>query len=92
MDEVAVLNRPSADKKAYRKLSVVVPVYNEEPNIPSLCERLLAALDSIGTPFEIVLVNDGSKDRSREALRAAAERRPEIKVVELKRNSGQTPP
>jgi glycosyltransferase involved in cell wall biosynthesis len=90
MDEVAVLNRPSADKKAYRKLSVVVPVYNEEKNIPSLCERLLAALDSIGAPFEVILVNDGSKDRSREALRLAAERRNEIKVVELKRNSGQT--
>src|SRR5215831_2609360 len=92
MDEVAVLNRPAADKdkKAYRKLSVVVPVYNEEKNIPSLCKRLLTALDSIGTPFEVILVNDGSKDGSRDALRAAAERRLEIKVIELKRNSGQT--
>src|SRR5437868_6209287 len=74
----------------YRKLSIIVPIYNEERNVPVLCERLLATLDGIGAPFEIILVNDGSVDRSQAALRAAAARRKEIKVVELKRNSGQT--
>jgi dolichol-phosphate mannosyltransferase len=83
-------DRPAERTKVYQTLSVIVPVYNEEKNIPTLCERLLAALDAIGSPFEIILVNDGSTDRSREALRAAADRRREIKVVELKRNSGQT--
>jgi dolichol-phosphate mannosyltransferase len=75
---------------AYRKVSVIVPAYNEEGNIPVLCERLLAVLDGIGTPFEIILVNDGSSDRTQAAMRTAAARRKEIKVIELKRNSGQT--
>jgi dolichol-phosphate mannosyltransferase len=78
---------PSA---GYRKLSVVVPAYNEEQNIPILCDRLLAVLDGLGTPFEIIIVNDGSKDKTGLVLRAAAARRKEIKVIELKRNSGQT--
>jgi dolichol-phosphate mannosyltransferase len=74
----------------YRKLSIVVPAYNEEKSIPTLCDRLLAVLDETGKPFEIILVNDGSKDGTQAALRAAAGRRKEIKVIELKRNSGQT--
>ena len=89
MDEVAVLNRPSADKKAYRKLSVVVPVYNEEKNIPSLCERLLAALDSIGSPFEIILVNDGSPDSSWDVIAAKAAEHPNVVALDLLRNYGQ---
>lgn len=75
---------------AYQKLSIIVPIYNEERNVPVLCERLLATLDGIGVPFEIILVNDGSADRSQAALRNAAARRKEIKVVELRRNAGQT--
>jgi dolichol-phosphate mannosyltransferase len=75
---------------AYRKLSIVVPIYNEKATIPVLTERLLAVMDRIGSPFEIILVNDGSTDGSRVALREAAARRKDIKVVELKRNSGQT--
>src|SRR5581483_9646236 len=73
-----------------RRLSIIVPIYNEERNVPVLCERLLAVLDKIGQPFEVILVNDGSSDGSRAALRAAATQRKDIKVIELKRNSGQT--
>jgi len=78
----------AAEHPGYRMLSVVVPAYNEEQNIPILCERLLTVLDGLGTPFEIILVNDGSKDKTGLVLRAAASRRKEIKVIELKRNSG----
>jgi dolichol-phosphate mannosyltransferase len=81
---------PPAIQPSFRRLSVVVPAYNEEQSIPILCERLLAVLDEVGTPFEIILVNDGSKDNTGAVLRAAAARRKEIKVIELKRNSGQT--
>jgi len=87
LDRGAVADRRNA---SYRKVSVIVPAYNEESNIPVLCERLLAVLDGIGTPFEVILVNDGSSDQSQAVLRAAASRRKEIKVIELKRNSGQT--
>jgi dolichol-phosphate mannosyltransferase len=80
----------SAPAGKARMLSVVVPAYNEEKNVPVLCERLLSVLDGLGLPFEIILVNDGSKDGTSRVLRAAAAARREIKVVELKRNSGQT--
>jgi len=93
--QMATLERAARDDApaappAYRKLSVVVPAYNEEKSIPILCERLLAVLDALGAPFEIILVNDGSKDGTRSALQTAAARRKEVKVIELKRNSGQT--
>src|SRR4051812_24013271 len=77
-------------EQAYRMLSIIVPAYNEAQSIPILCDRLLSVLDRLATPFEIILVNDGSKDDTGSVLRAAAGRRKEIKVIELKRNSGQT--
>ncbi|HVI89225.1 MAG TPA: glycosyltransferase family 2 protein [Dongiaceae bacterium] len=72
------------------KLSVVVPVYNEQENIPILYERLNATLRGLGRDYEIVLVNDGSRDGSLVALRRLAADHPEVKVLDLKRNSGQT--
>jgi dolichol-phosphate mannosyltransferase len=90
MEASGILRRTTGESKTYGKLSVVVPVYNEERNIPALCQRLLEVLDGIGSRFEVILVNDGSADRSLEILRAEAKRRREIKVIALKRNSGQT--
>ena len=46
------------------KLSVVIPVYNEEAVLPTLFARLYPSLDALGIPYEVVFVNDGSKDRS----------------------------
>jgi undecaprenyl-phosphate 4-deoxy-4-formamido-L-arabinose transferase len=57
-------------------LSVVIPVYNEEAVLPALFDRLYPALDALNTPYEIVFVNDGSKDRSAALLRQQFERRP----------------
>lgn len=71
-------------------ISVIVPVYNEADNIPMLVERLFAVLEGLGRSFEVIAVNDGSTDRSLDALRAAAAARPEFKVVNLARNYGQT--
>ncbi|MGD1148453.1 MAG: glycosyltransferase [Thermoanaerobaculaceae bacterium] len=70
-------------------LSVVVPVYNEEENLPELLPRLRAALDALGKSYEVVLVNDGSRDRSLELLREAAARDPHIVVIDFNRNYGQ---
>ncbi|HXF80544.1 MAG TPA: glycosyltransferase family 2 protein [Usitatibacter sp.] len=71
-------------------LSITVPVYNEVQNLAPLHERLLAALEPLGQPFEIVLVNDGSTDGSDRALDALAAKDPRVKVVHFRRNYGQT--
>ena len=72
------------------KVSVVVPVYNEERNLPELLPRLQAVLDAAGQPYELVFVDDGSSDRSLEVLKDAARKRPDrIRVLELARNFGQ---
>jgi undecaprenyl-phosphate 4-deoxy-4-formamido-L-arabinose transferase len=70
-------------------LSVVIPVYNEEANLPELLDRLTATLAPLGRSYEIVLVNDGSRDRSLPLLRDAAGRDPHLVVVDFNRNYGQ---
>ena len=70
-------------------LSVVVPVFNEEANLPELLPRLAAALGTIGKSYEVVLVNDGSRDRSLEILREAASADPHLAVIDFNRNYGQ---
>ncbi|MBS0612335.1 MAG: glycosyltransferase [Proteobacteria bacterium] len=71
-------------------LSVVIPVYNEEAVLPALFARLYPALDALGTSYEVVFVNDGSKDRSAALLRAQFEQRPrETRVVLFHANFGQ---
>jgi undecaprenyl-phosphate 4-deoxy-4-formamido-L-arabinose transferase len=74
------------------KVSVVVPVFNEEANLEEFLRRLLAVLDSRGEPYEVIVVDDGSRDRSLEILKSSASRRPDrIRVLELSRNFGQHP-
>ncbi len=71
-------------------LSVVVPLYNEEGSLPHLIEQLLAALRPLGRSFEIVLVDDGSRDGTAAVLQDHVERVPELVAVLLRRNYGQT--
>lgn len=71
-------------------LSVVVPVYNEQEVLPALFARLYPALDALGRSYEILFVNDGSRDRSAGLLREAFEQRPEVtRVVLFASNFGQ---
>ncbi len=71
-------------------VSVVVPVYNEEANLPALLERTLVACHSMPYPFELVLVDDGSRDASGELITQAAQQHPGVVVgVLLNRNYGQ---
>jgi len=79
----------SSDSKS-RKISVIVPIYNEEDNIAPLLDALFRVLRGLARDFEIVAVNDGSTDRSYEKLCAAAAEHPELKVVNFRRNFGQT--
>ncbi len=71
-------------------LSVVVPLYNEEASLPFLVKQLLEALHPLGRPFELVLVDDGSRDGTPELLRDLARSVPELVAVLLRRNYGQT--
>ena len=71
-------------------LSVVIPVHNEEESLEELYRRLTQALDKLGKTYEIILTNDGSKDKSAEILRSMHERRPsQIRVIEFNGNFGQ---
>jgi len=71
-------------------ISVVVPVYNEEEGLPLLFARLYPALDALGRSYEVVFVDDGSRDRSVAELREQFAARPDVtRVVLLARNAGQ---
>ncbi|HEY1874610.1 MAG TPA: glycosyltransferase [Steroidobacteraceae bacterium] len=71
-------------------ISIVIPVYNEEEGLPFLFERLYPALDALGRSYEVVFVDDGSRDRSVAELREQFQRRPDVtRVVVLARNAGQ---
>jgi len=72
------------------ELSVVIPVYNEEAGLDQLFLRLYPALDALSIPYEIVFVNDGSRDRSAEILETQFHRRPDVtRVVLFAANFGQ---
>ncbi len=71
-------------------LSVVIPVYNEEAVLPALFARLYPALDALGVRYEVVFVNDGSRDQSARLLSEQFERRPDVtRVVLFNGNFGQ---
>ena len=67
----------------------MIPVYNEEANLPELNERMTKALDSIGKSWELVYVDDGSADKSLDLLTAYAAKDKRIRSVEFNRNYGQ---
>ena len=71
-------------------LSIVVPVYNEQDNISPLYERVSVALREIGEDYEVILVNDGSTDLTEVHLKRIAAMDAHIKVVNFRRNFGQT--
>lgn len=71
-------------------ISVVIPVYNEEDNIPPLYDELSAALNELGLSYEVIVVDDGSSDASFERLQAIHERDPRWQIIRFRRNFGQT--
>jgi glycosyltransferase involved in cell wall biosynthesis len=71
-------------------LSVVVPVYNEEDNLPHLWPELRGVLEPCGLTFEVVFVDDGSRDRSAEIIRGFRDADPRVRLVRLKANAGET--
>lgn len=71
-------------------LSVVIPIYNEEDNVTNLVAEFSAALDAWGRPYELILVDDGSTDRSFELLKGLQQATPHLRVIQFRRNFGQT--
>ena len=69
-------------------ISLVIPVYNEEKNLHALMERIRPVMQNMGKPYEIILIDDGSRDDSLSILKSFSTQ-PEVKVVELVRNYGQ---
>ena len=72
-------------------ISIVAPIFNEQENLPELRRRLVAAAEQSGEEWEIILVNDGSRDRSGEIIRQFIGEEPRIKLIELSRNFGHQP-
>ncbi len=71
-------------------LSIVIPIHNEEPSILPLYDRLVAVLEPLRKPYEIIFVDDASADRSFELLSNLVATDPRLKVIRLRRNFGQT--
>lgn len=71
-------------------ISIVVPVYNEEENLPILIQQLADVLRGLGKFYEMVFVDDGSKDRSREIIKEMAKQYPQIRLLGFKKNCGET--
>ncbi len=72
------------------QVSVVIPLYNEEANVAPLLEELLSTLRALGRRFEVICVDDGSRDGTFAALSRAAEREAVVRIIRFRRNFGQT--
>jgi glycosyltransferase involved in cell wall biosynthesis len=71
-------------------LSLVIPCYNEEENVPTLLARVQAALDQTAKPYEVIIVDDGSTDSTPTLLRDALAKHPWLRVIRMARNGGQS--
>jgi len=72
------------------EISVVVPVYNEEENLPILIPQITEVLRSLGKVYEIIFVDDGSVDQSRHILKEMAKDYPEMRIIGFRKNCGET--
>ncbi len=70
------------------EISVVVPVFNEEENLPVLISKLVKVLNRLGLRYEMIFVDDGSSDGSRSILREMASQYPSLRIIGLKKNRG----
>jgi polyisoprenyl-phosphate glycosyltransferase len=80
--------RADASPVAPPVFSVVAPVYNEEETLPHFYRRVVDVMEGLGEPFELVLVNDGSRDGSYRVMRELHARDPRVRAVDFSRNFG----
>ncbi len=84
------INNPQLPAAGQPHLSVVAPVYNEVENVERLWDALYPVLQALDKPYEVVLVDDGSRDGTREKLRELASRYPMLRVILFRANFGQS--
>jgi dolichol-phosphate mannosyltransferase len=72
------------------EISLVVPVFNEEPNLPPLAEEIRQTMQALGRPYEVLLVDDGSTDGSLAAMIRLASQDPALRIIRQARNAGQS--
>ncbi|MFN9538227.1 MAG: glycosyltransferase [Planctomycetota bacterium] len=80
----------SGDRPGAGTVSIVVPIYNEQDNVALLIEEIERTLVDFSSPWELILVDDGSSDETVPRLQRLAESRPFVRLVLLRRNFGQT--
>jgi glycosyltransferase involved in cell wall biosynthesis len=83
-------NTPTSENTPSLQISVVIPVYNEEENLEILMEELTAVLNKTHRSYEVILVDDGSSDRSFQIMEKMAGKSSHVTVVRFKRNAGQS--
>ena len=93
--EVTPLERPrpvaaqrGATERARPVYSIVAPAVNEEDTLPHFYDRVVAVMEQVGEPFEVVLINDGSSDGTFRVMQALHERDPRVRVIDFSRNFG----
>jgi dolichol-phosphate mannosyltransferase len=72
------------------EISLVIPVYNEEPNLPPLAGEIRRTMQALGRPYEVLLVDDGSTDGSLATMIRLASQDPAVRVIRQARNAGQS--
>src|SRR5438045_307063 len=71
-------------------LSLVIPCYNEQENVPTLLQRVETALNATAKPFEVIIIDDGSTDSTPQLLKEAMSKSPWLRVIRMARNGGQS--
>ena len=71
-------------------LSLVIPCYNEEENVPTLLSRVEASMNTLGRPYEVLIIDDGSTDKTPQMLAEAKTRLPWLRVIRMAKNAGQS--
>ncbi|HEX7561233.1 MAG TPA: glycosyltransferase family 2 protein, partial [Candidatus Humimicrobiaceae bacterium] len=71
-------------------ISIVIPVYNEEENLDLLYDNLMAVLGKLERSYEVILIDDGSRDKSFEKLESFHAKNANFKIIKFRRNFGQT--
>jgi undecaprenyl-phosphate 4-deoxy-4-formamido-L-arabinose transferase len=89
--EIAPRSAPRSAVDTLPEISVVIPVYNEEETLEELYRRTASTLDALGRPYELIVVDDGSSDRTWPIVVELHRTRPNVRAVRFKRNFGQHP-
>ncbi|MGD9201028.1 MAG: glycosyltransferase family 2 protein [Chitinispirillia bacterium] len=78
------------DAGTLKRISMVIPVYNEEGSLPSLSEKIIEVLSTLKAPYEILFIDDGSTDNSLSIIKNLRKDNPQIKLIEMRRNFGKS--